>query len=124
MFKIHVVQAQFGDCLVLSFGTPAKPRHILIDGGPSGNYANDLEPALAEIIRPRGRLDLVILSHVDNDHVVGILDLFAAVEDDDVSGRKERVQVAGLWHNSFERTIDPTGEISQQMQVMMMVAGA
>ena len=45
MFKLHVVQAKYGDALILSFGTSAKPRHILIDGGPSGNYAADLEPA-------------------------------------------------------------------------------
>jgi hypothetical protein len=123
MFKLHVVQAQFGDGLILSFGSRAKPRHILIDGGPSGNYAADLEPALGEIVGHGGKLDLVILSHVDNDHVIGVLDLFAAVEDDDISGRKPRVQIGGLWHNSFERSIDPTGEVSRQMQALMMIAG-
>jgi beta-lactamase superfamily II metal-dependent hydrolase len=124
MFKLHVVQAQFGDGLILSYGTSAKPRHILIDGGPSGNYAADLEPALGQIIGKGGKLDLVVLSHVDNDHVIGVLDLFAAVEEDDISDREPRVKIAGLWHNSFERSIDPTGALSQQMQAMMMVAGA
>jgi beta-lactamase superfamily II metal-dependent hydrolase len=124
MFKLHVVQAQFGDGLILSFGTAAKPRHILIDGGPSGNYGADLEPALGQIVGQGGKLDLIILSHVDNDHVIGVLDLFAAVEEDDISNRDPRVKIGGLWHNSFERSIDPTGEVSQQIQAMMVMANA
>ena len=124
MFKLHVVQAKYGDALILSFGRPASPHHILIDGGPSGNYAADLEPALDEIAGKGGKLDLVVLSHVDSDHVIGVLDLFAAVEEDLVSDRDPRTQIAGLWHNSFERTIDPTGEVAEQMQVMMKMARA
>ena len=121
MFKLHVVQAKYGDALLLSFGTAAKPRHILIDGGPSGNYAADLESALEAIVGKEKQIDLVVLSHVDNDHVVGLLDLFAAMEDDQVSGRALRTKVASLWHNSFERTVDPTGKVGQQMQANMMM---
>jgi beta-lactamase superfamily II metal-dependent hydrolase len=124
MFKLHVVQAQFGDSLILEFGTAKKPRYVLIDGGPPGNYAADLEPALNEIVGRNGTLDLVLLSHIDNDHIIGVLDLFSGIEEDDVSHRKRRVQVAGLWHNSFERTIDHAGEITQRMQTLVMMAGA
>ena len=102
-------------------GTAVKPRHILIDGGPSGNYAADLEPALEAIVGKGKQLDLAVLSHVDNDHVIGLLDLFAAVEDDQVSGRALRTRIAGLWHNSFERTIDRSGKVGQQMQANMMM---
>jgi beta-lactamase superfamily II metal-dependent hydrolase len=124
MFRLHVVQAQFGDSLILEFGTPNKPRYILVDGGPTGNYAADLQPALTEIVGSDGQLDLVVLSHVDNDHIVGVLDLFAAMEDDQVSERRPSFQVAQLWHNSFARSLDPTGEISQKLQSMMELAGA
>ncbi len=124
MLKLHVIQAQFGDSLLLEFGTPKKARYVLIDGGPSGNFAADLQAALAEIVGARGKLDLVALSHVDNDHTVGILDLFAAMEDDQVSERPPRIQVAQLWHNSFARSLDPTGEISERLLSMMDMAGA
>jgi hypothetical protein len=124
MFKLHVIQAQFGDCLLLEFGTPRKARFVLIDGGPPGNYAADLQAALADIVDIGGKLDLVALSHVDNDHIVGVLDLFAAMEDDQVSERPPRIQVAQLWHNSFARSLDPTGEISQRLQSMMAMTGA
>ena len=124
MFKLHVIQAQFGDSLLLQFGTPRKARYVLIDGGPPGNYAADLQAALAKIVGLPGKLDLVVLSHVDNDHIVGVLDLFADMEDDQVSERPLRVLVAQLWHNSFARTLDPTGEISQRLQSIMEMAGA
>lgn len=121
MFKLHVVQAKHGDALLLSFGTAAKPRHILIDGGPSGNYAADLQPTLAATLGRGGKLDLVVVSHIDNDHIVGLLDLLAAVEDDQVSGRPLRTKIAALWHNSFERTVDPGGNVTRQMQANMMM---
>jgi beta-lactamase superfamily II metal-dependent hydrolase len=124
MFKLHVVQARYGDALLLSFGPAARPRHILIDGGPDGNYAADLEAALEEIVGKGKQLDLVVLSHVDNDHVIGLLDLLAALEDDQVSGRRLRTRIASLWHNSFERTIDRTGKVGQQMQANMMMFSA
>jgi hypothetical protein len=123
MFKLHVVQAQFGDSLILQFGPTKRPRFILVDGGPRGNYAVDLAPAFAVIVGKQRKLDLVLLSHADNDHIIGVLDLFSGIEEDDVSDRKWRVQVAGLWHNSFAATIDPTGQISQRMQALMMMAG-
>ncbi|MDX8527003.1 MBL fold metallo-hydrolase [Mesorhizobium sp. MSK_1335] len=124
MFKLHVVQAQFGDSMILEFGTPAKPRYLLVDGGPPGNFATDLDAALDGIIGKGEKVDLIVLSHIDNDHVIGLLDLLAAMEDDSVSGRPPRVRVGGLWHNSFAKTIDPSGVIAQTLQSLMAAAGA
>jgi len=124
MFKLHVIQAQFGDSLLLEFGTAGKPRYMLIDGGPPGNYAADLRDALSQVLGVGGRLDLLVLSHIDNDHIVGVLDLLADLEDDQVSGRPLRLQVDQLWHNSFDRTLDPDGTITQQLQAVMNMAGA
>jgi hypothetical protein len=124
MFKLHVIQAQFGDSLLLEFGASDNARYVLIDGGPPGNYSADLQAALGDIIGIGGNLDLIVLSHIDNDHVVGVLDLLAGIEDDQVSGRPLRTKVAQLWHNSFDRTIDTDGVITQQLQSIMGMAGA
>ena len=86
MFKLHAVQAQFGDSLILEFGTNANERYVLIDGGPPDNFDDDLEQALKDIVGTK-KLDLLVLSHIDNDHVVGVLDLLATLEDDDANGR-------------------------------------
>jgi hypothetical protein len=117
------VQAQFGDSLILEYGDGATRRYILIDGGPPDNYKNDLEDALKEIV-PTNKLDLVVLSHIDNDHVVGLLDLLAALEEEQANGDKPHIKIRGLWHNSFQKSIDPGGDITQRMQMLMTVAGS
>ncbi len=123
MFQLHAVQAQFGDCLILEFGTEAKPHYILIDGGPPETFEDHLESALRDIVTTK-KLDLVVLSHIDNDHIVGLLDLFAALEEDQANGKPSRVAIAGMWHNSFQKALDRDGEITQRLQTLMTMAGA
>lgn len=106
MFKVRVFQAEFGDCFILEYGTAAKPRFLLIDGGPSNTFDLHLERELESIAGAGGRLDLIVLSHVDNDHVVGLLDLLARLREDEANGTPPLIAADGLWHNSFSRTID------------------
>lgn len=122
MFKLHAVQAEFGDALILEHGTAAKPRYVLIDGGPPKVYEDHLAAALKDIVTT-DKLDLVVLSHIDNDHVVGLLDFFAALEEDQANGRALHIDPAGLWHNSFQKTIDRDGQVSQRMQTLISIAG-
>lgn len=121
MFTLHAVQAQFGDCLILEYGTPAKPRFTLIDGGPPKNYTKDLKAALDEIVTTK-KLDLTVLSHVDYDHVVGLMDFFADLEREVANGQSPTYKIGGVWHNSFQRTIDTDGEITQRLQSLMAAA--
>ncbi len=123
MFKLHVVQAQFGDCLILEYGTNSSPRYVLIDGGPPNNFDDDLNAALKQIVATR-KLDALIVSHVDNDHIVGALDLLAALEDDAANNRRPREKVKGLWHNSFQKAIDRDGQITQRLMSLMAVAAS
>lgn len=123
MFNVHAIQARYGDCLILEYGTPAKPRYMLVDGGPPKTFDNHLSESLDEIVRT-GKLDLTVVSHIDNDHIIGILDLFAALEEDTANGNAFRIDPGDLWHNSFQRAIDPSGEITQRMQLLMTIAGA
>ena len=123
MFKLHAIQAQHGDCLVLEYGTNARRRFILIDGGPPNNFIHDLEPALQSVVDTK-KLDLVMLSHVDEDHIVGLLDLFAALDEDDTNERSRRIDIRGVWHNSFQKSLDPDGEITQRMQTLMAMAAS
>jgi beta-lactamase superfamily II metal-dependent hydrolase len=120
MFKVHVLQAVYGDCLILEFGTVANPRFVLIDGGPSGTYAASLRPRLQQIQGQGGVIELVILSHVDSDHIVGLLELFS-----DLRQQQAPIAVQGLWHNSFGETIGGGNNIQARVEAMLAgVAGA
>ena len=108
---LEVLQADEGDCLLLHTGDP--PRRILIDGGPSGIYRTVLRPHLealqaADAIEEPLPLDLVIVSHIDADHITGILDLLNEIRESTDRGEEPLATPALLWHNSFEEILDDT----------------
>lgn len=103
MFKLHAVQAKEGDALLLEYGAPAEPHFILVDGGPSGTYRDHLRGALEGIARRE--LELVILSHVDNDHAVGLVDLFSELFEQQVNEKPLLIKPKALWHNAFSQTL-------------------
>jgi len=105
MFNLHVVQARYGDCLILEYGTANAPRYILIDGGPKGVYEDDLRPVLQGIADKGGCLEFVILSHVDDDHIVGVLDLLAEIRQQRDSCSPETIAIREIWHNTFSQTL-------------------
>jgi hypothetical protein len=124
MLKLHVLQAEFGDCLVLEYGTPRKPRYILVDGGPPQTYERVLRGVLADLPPSHIQFDAVILSHVDKDHIVGLLDLFADLRRQEADGEALSCTVSELWHNSFGRTIDTHGRMQIRLKSLLAIAGA
>jgi hypothetical protein len=118
MFNVRIVQANFGDCLILEYGSAGAPRFLLIDGGPADVFRDHLESELQAIAVAGGRLDLVAISHVDTDHVTGVLDLLAGLQDARTNGDAELIAVDGLWHNSFSKTVDDAGEIQPQFAAL------
>lgn len=111
MFNLRIVQANFGDCLILEYGTRAAPRFMLIDGGPEDVFTDHLRSEMAALHAAGHGLDLVAISHVDSDHITGLADLFAEIRDQRANGVPELIRVDALWHNSFARAIDPQNEI-------------
>lgn len=78
---IQVLQANYGDCIFISMHKGGEEYNILIDGGVSKTYydvRNRLKPqgplkSLLDNLRNSNRvIDLLILTHVDNDHVSGL----------------------------------------------------
>jgi Predicted hydrolase (metallo-beta-lactamase superfamily) len=114
MLKLRVVQAHEGDSLLLLYGTTEKPRALLCDGGPKGTY----DPYLKRSLNSLGTdvLDAVILSHVDNDHVLGLLDFLAEIRDQKAAHTSSKVAVSELWLNEFSNTVDSSGVITQRLR--------
>jgi hypothetical protein len=105
MFTLEAIKAKHGDCLLLHWGTDYDPKLALIDGGPNRVYAQFLKPRLMELASQRGqtplKLDLTMVSHIDEDHIAGLLDLAEEIENQDVP-----VQIDLLWHNSLEGLLE------------------
>ena len=121
MFRLYAIQARFGDCFLLEYGE-AEPAYILLDGGPSKNYENHLKPALQEILKGGSELEAVIVSHVDNDHILGVLDLFVEKKYQRDTGKQEIFTVNQLWFNSFKGTID-TSDFEKRIRAINTIAG-
>ena len=66
--------AREGDCLIVTYGEPGALKRILIDGGRKATYA-DLKPHLEGLPAAERNFELLIVSHVDRDHIEGILEL-------------------------------------------------
>ncbi|MFH1341523.1 MAG: hypothetical protein ABIL01_09995 [Pseudomonadota bacterium] len=113
-FSLDVLRARKGDCLILHFGTEGDPHLVLIDGGPAKVYQPHLKPRIEQVHASRGLepsqplpVDVVMVSHVDDDHIRGILELTAEQlgNSPDV-----RLKVGSLWHNSFDDLLANTPE--------------
>jgi beta-lactamase superfamily II metal-dependent hydrolase len=119
--KLHAIKAFHGDCLLLE---SSEGRFILIDGGPPHTYDDYAADYLEAVVGPTGTYELVVVSHVDADHIIGVLDLFAELERRTVN-HDPVFNVGDLWHNAFTDTIDTADqEISQGIQSILDFAGA
>ncbi|MGO9097650.1 MAG: ComEC/Rec2 family competence protein [Bryobacteraceae bacterium] len=105
IFSLESLQAGAGDCLLLHYGSARAPRFLLIDGGEAGTYAGTLKPRLESLHSPR--LELALVSHIDDDHIHGVLDLLDGLVTARQRSEPELCEIAGLWHNSFDRAGSP-----------------
>lgn len=122
MMKLHIIQARYGDCFLLEYGDEASPAYMLIDGGPRRTYEEHLKPALLEILKGHTVIDDVVISHVDNDHIVGVLDLLTELQKQQNIGEQPYLTIGQLWFNSFSSTIG-TKDIEKRMGKINQVAG-
>lgn len=112
MLVFEALRAAHGDALILHYGTKTNPRIAVVDGGPGGVYADALRPRLDEIraerklgtTAPLG-IDLMMVSHIDDDHIVGILDLVREMKDLRDSQEFVPWKITRFWHNSFDDII-------------------
>ncbi len=98
--NLYFLPAGNGDCVLIQYqDTNFTYHNILIDGGNRNQLEfNKQKKKLLEILDNgrKGRLDLVIITHSDDDHIKGILKL---VEDEQLAS-----YVNKFWFNS-EKTI-------------------
>lgn len=91
MFTITALPASFGDCLWIEYGSTSTPNVILIDAGPSVPAA--LKVKLEALKERGGFLELVVVTHVDADHIAGMLTL--------LEKNFYGVPVRDFWFNGF-----------------------
>lgn len=113
LFTLEALNAKHGDALILHYGEVDRPRTIVIDGGPSGVYKATLAPRLEQLRASRAgeeeplEIDMLMVSHIDDDHVNGVIDLMEDLSEKVEDEQPVPYRIATLWHNSFDDIVDP-----------------
>jgi hypothetical protein len=102
MFTFEALQAQHGDCFLLRW---TGNKLAVIDGGPSGVY-----PILKERLDTLAggkklAIDLMMVSHIDDDHINGLLALMTDLRDLKDEKKPLPYDIRRFWFNSFEEVI-------------------
>jgi hypothetical protein len=135
--NLKVFQADKGDCLLL---TGADGRKMLIDGGMPDSYHEHAAPTLGQLRGAGEQLDVAYVSHIDGDHIGGVLQML----DDEVEWRVHEYQLSAgnsghappsvprppaigkLWHNGFREQLEENaGPIADMLsQTAKILSGA
>jgi hypothetical protein len=105
MFRIEMLPAAHGDCLWIEYGNAADIRRILIDGGPAHTYPS-LRERILHLPEDERNFELLMVSHIDGDHIEGIVRLLQDAE-------ALKCNFKRIWFNGrdqLDEVPDPAGE--------------
>jgi len=97
--RFKFIKAFNGDCILIS----TENSNILIDGGTKRTYNIFLKKEI-EGLRDRAKeLDLVVLTHIDSDHIDGIVKLLENEKRLFEEGEISSSIIKKIWFNAFEK---------------------
>jgi hypothetical protein len=123
VFSLEVLRARHGDALLLHYGDAQTPRLSLIDGGPGATFGDALQPRLQALRgnQPQLAVDLILVSHLDDDHIGGILGITGdLLQDPQVA---PWLTTKAIWCNTFADLADDTDNILATTQAPSQEAG-
>lgn len=89
-----------------AFLVDAARAYVLIDAGYASTYHDFIAADLEQLAKQGGRLDLVVCTHIDADHIGGLLEFFSR----NGEPAKRGIDVSAVWHNSLRSLPGPTRE--------------
>ena len=96
MITIKNYPASSGDAFLISFGKD-KDLNIMIDMGYVSTFTKHIKSDLIQLKKEGKQLDLLIISHIDSDHINGALAFIKANKENE-----EIIPIKDVWHNSYK----------------------
>lgn len=93
MFRIDLLPAEFGDALWIEYGRAEKTHRILVDCGTSAVYPL-IRQRLRALPANSRHFELLVISHIDIDHIGGALDLLK-------ESKALGVSFGEIWFNGY-----------------------
>lgn len=94
MPKLKMYAAKNGDAFLVQ----ASSTHILIDAGYASTFNDYILADLRQVARAGDALDLLICTHIDKDHIGGLLEFLSS---NGPQGARSIIEVKEVWHNSL-----------------------
>ncbi len=96
-----MLPAAEGDALWIEYGDPQDPYRVLIDGGVWATHKAIREKL--DAIEGKRRFELIVVTHVDNDHIDGMAKLLA---------NDQHLDVGDFWFNAWDqlKAVDALGD--------------
>ena len=101
--NIQLFPALNGDCILVEH---APGHYFLIDGGYVDTYKKFLSPKLQEVAAAGGVIDVLVVTHIDGDHISGIIKMMEGTLS---------VPVKEIWYNGY-RHIQSTAPVSGEKE--------
>jgi len=124
--KLTVFQSDKGDCMLMT--TAGGKGRMLVDGSMPGSYERHVAPYLEKTLTKNARpLDVVYVSHIDDDHIAGVLKMMDDLVEWRVFDHQKKTgnpaakqpvvarppDVKALWYNAFSAQVGKkTGPIT------------
>ncbi|MBA2939872.1 MBL fold metallo-hydrolase [Paenibacillus sp. CGMCC 1.16610] len=95
--RVEMFPSMHGDCFLLSFGSSPK-LNLLVDSGLKETYHNYLRDRINKLSKINEAIDLLVITHIDEDHIKGALELF---KENGHKTESKIVTINEVWHNSY-----------------------
>lgn len=109
---IHFLPAMAGDCFVLEF---VNKECIIIDCGFKSTYTEYLRPLLIELRDKGCWITLLLITHIDQDHIEGAI---ALLEENGQANNPNVIPIYNVWFNGFFNTLLKRSEFSQRIRAL------
>lgn len=117
MFRIDMLPAANGDALWIEYGDEQTPRRLLIDGGTKGSWEEGLRARVETLPADERHFELLVVTHVDADHIDGAL---ALLQDETLGA-----SFGDVWFNGWRHlpdTLEPLGPVAGELLTDAIVA--
>ena len=86
-------KAENGDAFLIKFDNG---QNILIDMGMPKTYENEIRQELIKLKEQEQKIDLLIISHIDEDHIGGAIKFLEENKNNEI------IEISEIWHNSYK----------------------
>jgi hypothetical protein len=97
MFTVDVLPACYGDSLWVEYGDARSPWRFLVDGGPFPTF-EILKRRIEKLPPEQRHFELMVVSHIDTDHIEGVLKL--------LTSPSLGVSYGDIWHNAWDQLVE------------------